>query len=45
MSRSFLFLAVDAVWSIKPMNIRHALIAAFLTFATGLKPRPWVSTE
>jgi len=36
MSRSFLFLAVDAVWSIKPMNIRHALIAAFLTFATGL---------
>jgi glyoxylase-like metal-dependent hydrolase (beta-lactamase superfamily II) len=36
MSRNFLVLAVDAVWSIKPMNIRHALIAAFLTFATGL---------
>jgi glyoxylase-like metal-dependent hydrolase (beta-lactamase superfamily II) len=36
MSRSFLVLAVDTARSIKPMNIRHALIAAFLVFTTGL---------
>ena len=36
MSRSFLVLAVDADRSMKPMNILHALIAAFLAFTTGL---------
>jgi len=36
MSRSLLVLAVDAVRSIKPTPIGHALIAAFLVFTTGL---------
>src|SRR2546427_13203846 len=36
MNRSFLVLAVDTVRSIKPMNIRHALIAALVALTTAL---------
>src|SRR5256885_15985120 len=36
MSRSLLVLAVDVVRSTKLVNIRHALIAAFLALITGL---------
>ena len=36
MSRRFLVFADDALRSIKPINIRHALILAFLAFITGL---------
>ncbi len=36
MNRSFPVFAVDTVRSIKPMNIRHTLIAAFVTLTTAL---------
>ena len=36
MNRSFLVLAVDTVRSIKPLNIRHALIAALVALTTAL---------